>query len=110
MRGLYDNKIAYKHTGRPLAHRHDPQTRPRAAPPSQLHRQCAAKLPHYHCLHSGGARRQYSAHYLRTPRGGKEFHRACSAVAPQVSLQWVPLFLDRPSHEGFLALAGMGGK
>jgi hypothetical protein len=29
---------------------HGPQTRPRAALCSRLHRQCAAKLPHYRCL------------------------------------------------------------
>jgi hypothetical protein len=87
---LYNNKIAYRHTGRPHAGCHDYQTRPRVATPSQLHRQCVAKPPHHRCIHSGAARRHYSAHCLRTPRGGIALHRACSGLALRVSRHRVP--------------------
>ena len=90
MRVLCDNKRAYKHTGRRLVHCHDPQSRRHAAPCSQLHRQCVAKPPHYRCPRSNGERRPYSARCLRTPRGGKAPHTACSVPALQISQKWGP--------------------
>ena len=83
---LFGNKTAYKHIGHP-ARFHGPRTSPRAAPRSQLHHQCAAKLPHYRRFRSGGARQPYSARCLRTRRGGKALHGAYSALAPQISQQ-----------------------
>lgn len=104
-----ENKKAYKHTGgHSPSHPHVPRTLLDAAPGSQLHHQCAAKLPHYRCPRSGGARRPNSAHCLQTPHGGKAPHRACSVPAPQISRQQVPWFLDQPSRKGFLALANTG--
>jgi hypothetical protein len=87
---LCDNNTAYKHTGRPPPHWHGSQTRHHAAPRSQLHRQCAANLPHYRCLYLDGARRRYSAHCLRIRRGGEAPRKACSAAAPQIFQKWVP--------------------
>jgi hypothetical protein len=69
---LCDNKTAYKHACRPPALCHGSQTRPRAAPRSQLHRECAANLPHY-CppsLRLVGGRGPYSARCLQD--GGRE--------------------------------------
>ena len=82
-----DNKTSYKHTGHPSAHCHGPQTRPPLAPRSQIHRQCAAKIPHHRFVRSGGTRRPYSARCLHTRRGGKA---ACSALAQQITQQLVP--------------------
>ena len=47
MRRQCDNKTTYKHTGRPPANRHRPQTRPLAALCSRLHRLCATNPPHH---------------------------------------------------------------
>jgi hypothetical protein len=87
--GQCDNKTAYKHTGHPLAHCYGPQTRPRAAPCSQLPRQCAAKLHYHRYLRSDGTRRPYSDR-LRTRRGGIAYHRVCSALVPGTFRKWVP--------------------
>jgi hypothetical protein len=86
----FDNKTAYKHTCRPPAHHHGSQTRPRAAPPSQLHRQCATNLPHHGYPRSVEVHRPYSAHCRRTRRGGKAPHTACSVPAPQISRKRMP--------------------
>ena len=75
------NKTTYKHTGRPPGRFPAPQTRPRVATRSQLHRQYATKLPHCCCLHSGEERRPYSVRRLQIRRGGKVPHKACSALA-----------------------------
>ena len=90
VRGLSDNKIAYKHTDRPPAHCHGPQTHPREAPRLQLHRQCAAKRPYYRRLRSGGAGRPYSVRCLRNRRGDKALHGAYSAPVLKVFRQRVP--------------------
>jgi hypothetical protein len=86
-----NDKIAYKHTGRPPTHYPVSQTRLHAAPYSQFHHRCAVKSLHCYLLrHSGGARRPYSALHVRTCRGGKALHRACIALAARVVRQWVP--------------------
>jgi hypothetical protein len=82
-----DNKIAYKHTGHPPAHCHGTQTRPRAAPRSQLRRQCVTNLPQYRGLRSGEARLPYSVRSLQKSRGGKTPHTACSVPALQIFQQ-----------------------
>ena len=86
---LCDNNTAYKHTGHSPTHWHGSKTPHHAAPRSQLHRQCAANLPRYRCLHLDGARRPYNARRLWIRRGGKAPHRACSAKAPQISQKQV---------------------
>ena len=103
-----DSRTTYRHTGHPPAHYYDPRTRPRAAPCSRLRRQCVANLPHHCCLHSGRARRPYTDRCLRTRRGGRAPHRACSVLVPRVSRQRESLFLDRPSHERLSALCSTG--
>ena len=104
---LCDDKKACKRTGYLPACCRAPRTS-RAAPPlalpSQRHRQCEAKLPHYLCLHSGGARRPYSARCLQTRRGDKVPHKAYSAQVLSIARN-LPVFLDRPINREFSALA-----
>jgi hypothetical protein len=81
-----DDRTADKHTDRPFAHCHFPQTRPRVAPRSPSRRRCATKLRHHRrsaCHHpgSGGARRVYSARHRRTHRDGRARRRVYSVLA-----------------------------
>jgi hypothetical protein len=86
-----DNKTEDKHTARqPPAQYHTPRKRPHVAPGSQLHHQCAAKLPLCRRLRSDEEHRPNSVRRLQTHRDGRAPHRAYNARVSRVVGKWVP--------------------
>jgi len=86
VREVRDDKRVDKHIDHLPGHCPVPRKHPRAAPHSPSRHRCATKL--HHCLGhrhgSDGAHGACSVHHLRTRRGGRAHHTACSGQVGRV--------------------------